>query len=358
MHAILAGLTTLDVIHALDHEPDTTTKTTSIDHAMAAGGPATNAAVTIAALEAIREDLTCRSARGEHGDASLAEAAPPSSTSLLTAIGEGTIAGTVNDDLAAAGVDVIDAAAEQSPVREPAISSIIEHPGGRMVASTNARIDVDAEAGAELLARLIEAEGAPDLVLIDGHNPALAELVLALGVAPEPGPGEDPFARLDARPSHQRVLDGGSWKPWLVPLLPLVDIAIVSADFLPPLLSGGEGEELADFLRGFGITKTIRTRGPEPVQWWWDGRAGNTPVDEVDAVSTLGAGDIFHGAFAWALGALHEAERPLPQSPEALIRFASAIAGISTSSFGTRAWRKDPRVAAAVDAFLDEFLTA
>ena len=52
MHAILAGLTTLDVIHALDHEPDTATKTTSIDHAMAAGGPATNAAVTIAALEA------------------------------------------------------------------------------------------------------------------------------------------------------------------------------------------------------------------------------------------------------------------------------------------------------------------
>ncbi|MBB6334883.1 hypothetical protein [Schaalia hyovaginalis] len=57
MHALLAGLTTLDVIHALDHEPNTTTKTTCIDHAMAAGGPATNAAVTIAALDALQPDL-------------------------------------------------------------------------------------------------------------------------------------------------------------------------------------------------------------------------------------------------------------------------------------------------------------
>lgn len=342
MHALLAGLTTLDVIHALDHEPDTTTKTTSTDHAMSAGGPATNAAVTIAALEAIRARL-----KGPAGNDDA------SRTTLLTAIGEGAIPTVVAADLAGCGVSVLDATSADSPMRTPAISSIVEHPAGRMVASTNARIDVDAARGSRLLGAAIDEAGSPDVVLVDGHNPALADLALAVGVPPEPGEDEDPFARLDARPSHPRVLDGGSWKAWFVPLLPFVDVAVVSADFRPPLLERAEGAGVADFLRGFGIARTLRTRGPEPVEWFWDGARGETPVDEVEAVSTLGAGDVFHGAFAWALGVLHEGGRPIPADPSALISFAARVAGVSTTLFGTRSWREDPRVAEAVAVFLD-----
>ena len=33
------------------------------------------------------------------------------------------------------------------------------------------------------------------------------------------------------RSAHLRVLDGGSWKDWFTPLLGLVDVAVVSADF-------------------------------------------------------------------------------------------------------------------------------
>lgn len=341
MHALLAGLTTLDVIHALDHEPDTAAKTTSIDHAMAAGGPATNAAVAIAALEALRPDRS---------------ADAPSVVTLLTALGEGAIARTLAEDLANCRVGVRDAGDPASKVREPAISSIIEHPGGRMVASTNARISVDASLGARLLEDALGSAGSPDVVLVDGHNPDLASLVLQVGVAPEPGPDDDPFAHFEARPSHQRILDGGSWKGWFLPLLPFIDIAVVSADFRPPLLSSAEGEGVADFLRGFGITRMIRTRGPQAVEWWWDGRSGTTGVDAVEAVSTLGAGDIFHGAFAWALAVLHQAGRPLPETPEGLIRFASRIAAASTTRFGTRSWREDPRVGAEVEAFLDGLL--
>ena len=50
MTALFAGLTTLDVLHRLDHVPDPSLKVTSTDFTMAAGGPATNAAVTYAAL--------------------------------------------------------------------------------------------------------------------------------------------------------------------------------------------------------------------------------------------------------------------------------------------------------------------
>ena len=52
MTALFAGLTTLDVLHRLDHVPDPGLKVTSTDFTMAAGGPATNAAVTYAALVA------------------------------------------------------------------------------------------------------------------------------------------------------------------------------------------------------------------------------------------------------------------------------------------------------------------
>ena len=228
-------------------------------------------------------------------------------------------------------------AAQASAPREPAVSSIIEYPSGRMVASTNARLDADP---ARVAAVLPERVG---VVLIDGHNPALAQAALTLGV-PEVG-GEDPFARLEARPPHLRVLDGGSWKDWLTPLLGFVDVAVVSEDFAPPLLARADSEQVAGFLRGFGITRVVRTRGERPVQYWWDGVHGEVPVREVPDASTMGAGDAFHGAFVWAL------ERAGATDPERLIRFASAVAGVSVSSFGTRQWLTSPVLAELVRAW-------
>ena len=235
MTALFAGLTTLDVLHRLDHVPDPGLKVTSTDFTMAAGGPATNAAVTYAALEAAARSLSADEAVADSPDPTTRADAPL----LLTALGEGPVAAFLAADLAAAGVRVLDAttpapamsdtpglpasaasspaeaaapaahptpaderdAATASAPREPAVSSIIEHPSGRMVASKNARLDADPE---HVAADLPEHVG---VVLIDGHNPALAQAALTLG-APEVG-GEDPFAQLEARPPHLRVLDGG-----------------------------------------------------------------------------------------------------------------------------------------------------
>jgi len=197
-----------------------------------------------------------------------------------------------------------------------------------MVASTNARLDADA---GRVAAHLPERVGA---VLIDGHNPALAYAALTLGVPKVDG--DDPFAPLEARPSHPRILDGGSWKEWLTPLLGFVDIAVVSEDFAPPLMARPDGAQVAEFLRGFGITHTVRTRGDRSVQYWWDGATGEVPVEAVPEASTLGAGDAFHGAFTWAI------ERGGDSDPEGLIRFASAVAAVSVSSFGTRQWLASP----------------
>lgn len=354
MTALFAGLTTLDVLHRLDHVPDPSLKVTSTDFTMAAGGPATNAAVTYAAL--------CEASRVSSGpvdEAGAASGAPLPSVdepTLLTALGEGPVSAFLAADLAAAGVRVVDATVPApSPApeageratdagglapasfpasREPAVSSIIEHPSGRMVASTNARLDADAE---RIAGDLPERVGA---VLIDGHNPALAHTALTLGV-PEID-GEDPFALLEARPPHPRILDGGSWKDWLTPLLGFVDIAVVSEDFTPPLMARADGSQVAEFLRGFGITRTVRTRGDRSVQYWWDGASGEVPVEAIPDASTLGAGDAFHGAFTWAI------ERGGDADPERLIRFASAVAAVSVSSFGTRQWLTSPALAELV----------
>ena len=334
MTALFAGLTTLDVLHRLDHVPDPSLKVTSTDFTMAAGGPATNAAVTYAALCAASRVLSAPV--DEAGAASGARAYSEEAPTLLTALGEGPVAAFLAADLTAAGVRVVDATAPAaSPAsREPAVSSIIEHPSGRMVASTNARLDADAE---RVAAELPERIGA---VLIDGHNPALAHVALTLGV-PEVD-GEDPFAPLEARPPHPRILDGGSWKDWLTPLLGFVDIAVVSEDFAPPLMARPDGSQVAEFLRGFGITRTVRTRGDRSVQYWWDGDSGEVPVEAVPDPSTLGAGDAFHGAFTWAI------ERGGDADPERLIRFASSVAAVSVSSFGTRQWLASPALAELV----------
>jgi len=85
------------------------------------------------------------------------------------------------------------------------------------------------------------------------------------------------------------------------------------------------------------------TDGPRPVLWYDRSRATirETPVFAVKAVDTLGAGDVFHGAFALALVE--------GRGVEDALRFAAAAAGLKCSRFGGSAVA--PR-RAEVDALL------
>ena len=70
------------------------------------------------------------------------------------------------------------------------------------------------------------------------------------------------------------------------------------------------------------------TNGPHPVLWYDRNRAmmRETPVFAIKAVDTLGAGDVFHGAFALALVE--------GRGVEDALRFAAAAAGLKCSRFG------------------------
>ncbi len=130
------------------------------------------------------------------------------------------------------------------------------------------------------------------------------------------------------------VLDGGSWKDGLDALLPLIDVAICSADFRTP--GALTAVESVAALRRHGVAAVAVTRGPAPVWWWSESGSGEVPVARVEARDTLGAGDAFHGAFCYAVAAAPGL--PLPRA----LAFAAEVATARCTVPGMRAWLATP----------------
>ena len=294
--ALFAGLCTFDLIQAVTRMPGPNEKVTALRQLTTAGGPATNASVTFAFL-------------GGHAI-------------LLTGVGRHPLAAGMRADLQRAGVRLIDAAERDDSA--PSVSSILvtQGTGDRCVVSRNAAGHaLDPPPGLDALVDEGQA------VLIDGHHPALA------------------VAAAQAARQRERlcVLDAGSWKPVTASLLPYVDIAVCSADFRPPGQSVGA---TLDYLLDSGVPWAAITDGPRPVRWASraHGIQPDIPVPVTEVADTLGAGDVFHGAFTYAI-----ATRALrgPRGPRAVpgadelataLQFAATVAAHSCQSFGTRAW--------------------
>jgi len=293
---LCVGLTTLDVVHHVDGPPRWGRKERSVGGELLAGGPAANAAVTAARL--------LGSAR------------------LLSAVGPGPAAAPAHADLAAHGVDLIDLAPPDWHV--PVASALVDvHTGERTVVSPGAlgRRAVD---GAEYsLAGLLDGVG---VVLLDGHHPRLAARVAAEA----------------ARADVPVVLDAGSWKDELDPVLPRVGLAACSADLCPPggRRAGDDPFGVATVLHRRGVPTVLVTDGPRPIVWsTLDGNRGRVEVPAVKAVDTLGAGDAFHGALAAAL-AVRAGELPRCAA------LAAEVAAVRCAHLGSRAWLAEPELAA------------
>jgi sugar/nucleoside kinase (ribokinase family) len=281
---VFAGLCTFDLIQRVERLPGPNEKVTADRQEVAAGGPATNAAATFAHLGG--------------------------TATLLTAVGRHPLAAGITADLGDLGVRLVDLAADDPA--PPAVSSVLvtAGTGTRSVVSRNA-------AGRSVAVPARPDLGDPAVVLVDGHHPALARAVLEAG-----------------RGRAVTVLDGGSWKPHLPDLLPLVDVAVCSADLRPPT-----GEPALGYLRRQGVRWVAVTDGPNPVRWAGpDGTGGEVAVPPVAAVDTSGAGDVFHGAFAYAVAGAGVLDEPVFT---AALAFAAGVAARSCRSFGTRAWMRD-----------------
>jgi sulfofructose kinase len=111
-------------------------------------------------------------------------------------------------------------------------------------------------------------------------------------------------------------------------LLPLTDHAVFSEPALAGFV-GSAGDEVLAKLSRFHCRVVAVTRGRDGVSWHENGRLNSLAAYPVDAVDTTGAGDVFHGAYALAIGGgLGVAEA---------MSFASAAAALKCTRPGGRA---------------------
>lgn len=280
---VFVGLATLDVIHRIAEPPAVNQKITSTAQFVSAGGPAANAAVTFAAL----------------GGAA----------TLVTALGDEPVAELIRTELAAHGVDVVDAARGTTRPVPVSSVSVVESTGDRSVVSLDA---VSSDAGPP--AKLADVVAGADVVLVDGHHPLIA------GAA----------VRHAAARACPVVVDAGRWKPVMNDLIGYATDMVCSNDFR---MSDTDGpRSTATALVSSGVRTVVVTHGADPVDWWSDGGSGSVPVPTVRAVDTLGAGDVFHGAYCFYSEGTGVVER---------IERAARVAALRCSIVGPRAWLRE-----------------
>lgn len=280
MHGVFVGLATLDVVHRVTTPPGPNQKVTALGQSVATGGPATNAALTFAGLGG--------------------------SATLVTALGRGGVAALIRRDLDALGVRVLDATPEMDDDPPVSAVAVTEATGQRAVVSQDA-----VTARPPVPPALAELVGAADVVLADGHYPTLT---VAAGHA--------------ARAAGTRlVVDAGRWKPAMAELIPLATDLVCSADFRLPGQGGDPGQSLAG-----RVPAVVITAGAAPVRWWAGGINGALAVPAVAVRDTLGAGDAFHGGYAFH-------DRPLPER----LVLAIGVATRRCEAADPRAWLAELR---------------
>lgn len=282
---MFAGLCTLDIIQSVDRLPDANQKVVAHDFLIAAGGPATNAAVAFAHLG---------------GDAE-----------LVTTLSRHPLTDVIARDLETCGVTLHAPREGDSP---PITASIM------VTRATGDRAVVSPSGGAASVndapAALPPLTGA-GAVLVDGYHPTTA---ISIAQA----------ARASGIPV---LMDAGSLKPHTAQVAGEVDLVIASADLTTPT-GKSEPAEVFAWLASLGVERAVITRGGEPVLWSTPEGEGEVPVPAVEAADTLGAGDFFHGALTWRIASLGMADARLAED----IAWASGVVATSLGSFGTRAW--------------------
>ncbi|HEX6980133.1 MAG TPA: PfkB family carbohydrate kinase [Alphaproteobacteria bacterium] len=273
------GHATLDAIYRVDAIPTAPIKVPAFDFAQSVGGMAAAAAVAAARLGA-RVHFWGR-------------------------VGDDDVGGRIAAELARDGVDVT--RLRRVPgARSPMSAILVDRAGERLVCPfLDPRLDADP--GWLPIAELDRF----DAVVTDVRWPTGAALVLKATKA------RGMTAVLDADLAARDVLAA---------LVPHASHVVFAE---PALLSFTGKDTIETALRAATTVAAAVvgvTAGADGF-YWLDGTAlRHAPAPRVEAVDTLCAGDVFHGAFALAL-----AER---QSIEAGARFANAAAALKCTRFG------------------------
>ena len=292
---LCVGVAVLDNIFAVEQISQEPTKVFAGDFRLTGGGPAANGAVTVARLGG--------------------------SATLWARVGDDAVGRIIVDELAECGVDV--RLVRRIPGGRSGVSSIlVDGQGDRAI---TAFADRTLEPDPSWLP--LSAIRDHDAVLCDVRWPAASQAVL------QAARHEGVSTVLDADLTSDDAVER---------LIGLADYSIFSAPALRRLsgMSDPEAGLRAAQARTSGVVGV--TLGDEGFAWLEKDHVHTCPAFPVEALDTLAAGDVFHGAFALAV-----AERlPLKEAS----RFAAAAAALKCTRWGGRAGIP---TRAELDAFLD-----
>lgn len=279
IHGIFIGLSTIDLLYTVDHFPIPNSKIAAQSLEVITGGPATNAAIAFHHLGG--------------------------SATLATATGRHVLATVIRKELEARAINLIDLAPNSEEL--PVIASIaVNHAGERNVISPyTGRTTITTEPPESALKQA-------QVLLTDGHAIAAAQT----------------WTNAARRHNIPVVLDGGSWKPGTKELLSHIDYAICSADFHPP--DCATQQDIIAFLKTCNVPNIAITNGADPILYATVTTTGTVPVPAAEILDTTGAGDVFHGAFAYYIATGLLFERALAE--------AASVATHSCRFRGTREW--------------------
>jgi sulfofructose kinase len=112
-------------------------------------------------------------------------------------------------------------------------------------------------------------------------------------------------------------------------IFPLIDYLIASANFLPAVTGHNDPFRVLEYMaREYKIPATGMTLGRDGALVYREKRFYYSPGFVVETVDTTGAGDIFHGAFAYGLLKGWNIER--------ILDFSNAMAGLNCTRVGAR----------------------
>ena len=292
---ISVGDAALDYVYKICEFPPAPTKLQALKHITSGGGMAANATATIAKLGG--------------------------TIALWSRVGDDDAGAIIHQQLKGAGVDTTHVRAFAS-ARSPTAAVIVDQGGQRLVISEYDHalplsanwLPVSDVAGAAVVLS--------DLNWLEGTETAFRA------------------ARAEGIPT---VLDIDLGSGQLLPkVIGLTDYAIFSAPAFRQFVEGADDQERLERLISLGVRHAGVTLGANGYLWANRQKAhGFQAAFPVETVDTTGAGDAFHGAFAWALAA---------GAPDAVCaRIASAVAALSCRGLGARA-------GLPTAAELDEFL--
>ena len=280
---LFVGLCTKDILYYTDDLPAHNHKSKTEDFVTYIGGPAANAAITYAALG---------------GEATLA-----------TCLGDSMESRAMIEELKEYGVHVLNFSEYDTVPNTACI--VVSSDGKRTILSGQHKFEVNRE---------YDLSGY-DFVLFDCNQQEISLDILA---------------GLDVTAGKPVVLDAGSFKPNIEVFLERADIVIASEDF-----KDAAGNTI--FEMNCNATHKAITRGEKPILYLGTEierrdrsvlpEKTEIPVESVEAVDTLGAGDIFHGAFCY--GYFEQG-----YSCEEALRFAGKVASESVKYRGPREWIK------------------